>query len=282
VFAQATVAIGRANIGAGLRGEFWRTRRADGTDSRDERFLVPRGSIAYRATETITLRTSYQDGHRSPTINELYRDFRVGNTLTRANAGLGPERARGWEASALVAQPWIGARAAFFWTTMDDAIVNVTLDAGATIIRQRQNAGRVRARGLEVESDLRLADGVAITASCAVIDSTFTEGSDLVGLRVPQVPRMQASAGFRGTWPHLTAAVEWRFIGHQYDDDRNAFLLDRSSMADLKVAWRARRGFELFAALENAFDEEQDVGRTPIRTIGLPRTFRAGIRWALR
>jgi outer membrane receptor protein involved in Fe transport len=282
VFAQATVTVGRATIGAGLRGEFWRTRRADGSDARDEQFLVPRGSIAYRAAESVTLRASYQDGHRSPTINELYRDFRVGNTLTRANAALGPERARGWEASVLVTRPWIGARAAFFWTTMDDAIVNVTLDAGATILRQRQNAGRVRARGLEVESDLRLADGVAITANCAVIDSTFTEGSDLVGLRVPQVPRVQASAGFRGTWPRLTAAVEWRFIGHQYDDDRNAFLLDRSSMADLKAAWRAGRGLELFAALENAFDEEQDVGRTPIRTIGLPRTFRAGLRWALR
>jgi hypothetical protein len=38
------------------------------------------------------------------------------------------------------------------------------------------------------------------------------------------------------------------------------------------------RRVELFAAIENAFDEEQDVGRTPLRTIGLPRTSRAGIR----
>jgi outer membrane receptor protein involved in Fe transport len=282
VFAQATIVAGRATIGAGLRGEFWRSRRADGSDSRDERFLVPRASIAYRAAEYLALRASYQDGHRSPTINELYRDFRVGNTLTRANAALGPERAQGWEASALLTRPWIGARAAFFWTTLDDAIVNVTLGSGETILRQRQNAGRVRARGLEVESDLRLAAGIAITASCALIDSTFTEGSDLVGLRVPQVPRVGASAGFRGTWPRLAAAVEWRFIGHQYDDDRNAFLLDRSSMTDLKAAWRAGRGLELFAAVENAFDAEQDVGRTPIRTIGLPRTFRAGLRWSVR
>jgi len=103
-----------------------------------------------------------------------------------------------------------------------------------------------------------------------------------VGLRVPQVPRVQASAGFRGTWPRLLAAVEWRFIGHQFDDDRNAFALDRSSIADLKAAWRAGRGIEVFAAIENAFDEEQDVGRTPLRTIGLPRTFRVGIRWELR
>jgi hypothetical protein len=30
--------------------------------------------------------------------------------------------------------------------------------------------------------------------------------------------------------------------------------------------------------MENAFDEEQDVGRTPLRTIGVPRTFRSGVR----
>jgi outer membrane receptor protein involved in Fe transport len=282
LFAQATVPAGRATVGAGLRGEFWRSRRADGSDSRDQRFVVPRASVAFRANEYLSLRAAYQDGHRSPTINELYRPFRVGNVLTRANAALGPERSRGWEASALVIRPWMSARAAFFWTTLDDAIVNVTLESGSTIVRQRQNAGRIRARGLEIESDLRLGGGVAATAALAAIDSTFTHGSDLAGLRVPQVPRMQASAGFRGTWPRLTAAVEWRFIGRQYDDDRNAFVLDRSSVADLKAAWRAGRGFELFAAVENAFDEAQDVGRTPLRTIGLPRTLRAGLTWTRR
>jgi outer membrane receptor protein involved in Fe transport len=284
VFVQTTRHAGRVTAGAGLRGEIWTSRRADGSDVREESFFVPRVSIAYRAADALALRAAYQDGHRSPTINELYRDFRVGNVLTRANAALGPEQSRGWEASALVTRPWASARTAFFWTTLDDAIVNVTLESGATIVRQRQNAGRIRARGLEVESDVRVAPGVALTASCALIDSTFTRGAGLAGLRVPQVPRVQASAGFRGTWPSVTAALEWRFIGRQFDDDRNTpdLLLDRSSIADMKVAWRARRGVELFAAVENAFDEEQEVGRTPLVTIGLPRTFRAGVRWGLR
>jgi outer membrane receptor protein involved in Fe transport len=284
LFVQATRSAGRLTVGAGLRGEFWRSRRADGSDPRAASFLVPRASIAFRAADALALRAAYQDGHRSPTVNELYRDFRVGNVLTRANSALGPEQARGWEASALVTRPWIGARAAFFWTTLDDAIVNVTLQPGATIIRQRQNAGRIRARGLEIESDLRVAPAVAFTAACAIIGSTFTRGADLEGLRVPQVPRVQASVGFRGSWPRASAAVEWRVIGRQFDDDRNTpeFLLDRSSIADMKVAWRAARGVELFAAVENAFDEAQEVGRTPLVTLGLPRTFRAGVRWNLR
>jgi hypothetical protein len=34
----------------------------------------------------------------------------------------------------------------------------------------------------------------------------------------------------------------------------------------------------VFAAMENVLDDEQDVGRTPLRTIGLPRTTRVGVR----
>ncbi|HEV3486598.1 MAG TPA: TonB-dependent receptor, partial [Vicinamibacterales bacterium] len=150
------------------------------------------------------------------------------------------------------------------------------------ILRQRQNAGRIRAAGAELESDVRLTRHVGIGASLALIDSVFTEGADLVGLRVPQVPRVHASTGVRATSGALAASVEWRYISRQFDDDRNQFALEPSSMVDGRLGWRVRRGIELFAAVENVFDEEQDVGRTPLRTIGLPRTFRSGVRLGLR
>ena len=35
---------------------------------------------------------------------------------------------------------------------------------------------------------------------------------------------------------------------------------------------------QVYAAVENLLDTEYDVGRTPVRTIGWPRTFRAGVR----
>ena len=49
-------------------------------------------------------------------------------------------------------------------------------------------------------------------------------------------------------------------------------------MADARAGWVVKRGLELFGAVENLLDDEQDVGRTPLRTIGLPRTARAGVR----
>jgi len=105
----------------------------------------------------------------------------------------------------------------------------------------------------------------------------FTAGP-LDGLRVPQVPRAHHSLGARGSFGALRLSAEWRYIGPQFDDDRNAFELDRSSMVDARAGWMLRQGLELFAAVENVLDEEQDVGRTPLRTIGLPRTSRTGVR----
>jgi outer membrane receptor protein involved in Fe transport len=135
---------------------------------------------------------------------------------------------------------------------------------------------------MEIESDVRLTRTIAVTASAAAIDSVFTDGVDLEGLRVPQVPRLHASAGLRATWRPVALSADWRYISRQFDDDRNQFALEPSSVVDGRLAWKPRRGVELFVAVENAFDEEQDVGRTPLRTIGLPRTFRSGARIALR
>jgi outer membrane receptor protein involved in Fe transport len=273
----------RVTVSGGVRSEFWRSKPLDTAGEQTAAFLAPRAAVTFRATDRWSMRAALQSGYRTPTINELYRDFRVGNVLTRANAALEPERSLGVEGSALLTVRRLTARATAFWTRLDDAIVNVTIAPAANpILRQRQNAGRIRAAGAEFESDLRLSRILAVTASAAVIDSVFTEGVDLDGLRVPQVPRLHASGGLRATWAAVAVSADWRYISRQFDDDRNQLALEPSTAVDGRLAWRVRRGVELFAAVENAFDEEQDVGRTPLRTIGLPRTFRTGVRLGLQ
>ena len=162
-------------------------------------------------------------------------------------------------------------------------MVNVTIESTPTLIlRQRQNAGRIRAAGIELEGDIRAGRYISLTGAAAFIDSVFVEGAGLDGLRVPQVPRWQASAGIVGTWRRTSASLDWRFIGQQYDDDRNQFSLDECNIVNARIGWRPRSTIEIYAGLENVFDAEQDVGRTPIRTIGLPRTARVGMRWSTR
>jgi outer membrane receptor protein involved in Fe transport len=268
----------RLTLSAGARGEGWRTVRA-GASARTRVSVSPRASLAYQATGAVTLRAALQSGYRFPTLNELFRDFRVGAVVTTANPDLRPEHSLGLEGAALLRRGGFTARAAAFWARVDDAIVNVTLTSPPpAILRQRRNAARIAARGLEMEADLRATRAVTVTAALAWIDSTFGESPELDGRRVPQVPRLQASAGVRGAWRAVTLAAEWRHNGEQFEDDRNRFVLDPATMVDARAGVRVARGLEFFVAVENVFDEEQDVGRTPLRTIGMPRSARVGLR----
>ena len=263
------------DIGATTRVDVWQTT-LDATNQHT--FFSPRVWLT-TAPRSFRINVAVQSGSRGPTLNELYRPFRVGNTFTRANPLLKPEDVRGFEAGVSHSLGRSTVRVLGFWSRVDDAIVNVTLSSsGGVITRERQNAARIRARGAELELEARVSTAVALTASSAYTDSTFVRGP-LDGLRVPQVPSWHHAVGGRGVLGAARWSAEWRFIDEQFDDDRNQFPLDESSMLDARLGWMLTRKIEVFGAIENVLDEEQDVGRTPIRTIGLPRTSRVGMRF---
>lgn len=265
----------RGSIGGGLRAELWQSEL---DDVNRWIFVTPRVWATYAAAEGLSLRAAFQTADRGPTINELYRPFRVGSVITEANSQLRPESAIGFEAGALWQRPALTVRALGFWSRVSDAIVNVTLSAdGGLILRRRQNAARIRATGAELEVEWRPLPALALTATSAATGSVFAAGP-LEGLRVPQVPRFHHTLGVRGAAGALRFAADVRYIGRQFDDDRNEFALAGASIGDVRAGWQVRRGVEIFAAVENVLDSDLEVGRTPLRTLGLPRTSRAGVR----
>ena len=89
--------------------------------------------------------------------------------------------------------------------------------------------------------------------------------------------------GLTWTDPRLvTATVQARFSGEQFDDDVNEFVLGAYGVVDFQVSRAVTQGLVGFVAVENLFDKDYDTGRTPIRLIGWPRTIRVGMRVALR
>jgi outer membrane receptor protein involved in Fe transport len=101
---------------------------------------------------------------------------------------------------------------------------------------------------------------------------------------VPQVPAVQFGAGV--TWANpdlLTVAMQLRGSSNQFDDDLNSpeFELNPFTIVDLSIARQVVRTLQVFASVENLLDKDYDTGRTPLRTVGWPRTFRAGVRFAL-
>ncbi len=266
----------RVTVEGGIRGEHWTSDNLDApATDQSAGFIEPRVAASFRLTPDQTLRVSWLSGFRTPTMNELYRSFRVGNTLTQANADLGPEESWGPEIAYTFRRArWTG-RAIFYATTLSGAVYNRTLSSTPALITRVRSNGDARAIGSELELEYRLTPIVALTSSWALNDSTFTSG-ELDGKRVPQVPQVQGTVGIRAIAGRFAGSLDLRAIGAQFDDDRNDFKLAAGSLTDVRAGWRMTKNVELFGAIENLLDEELDTGKTPIRTIGAPRAARAG------
>ena len=252
--------------------------------NRSETFFSPRMAVLQKLSSHLSLTASGYRSFRAPTLNELYRSFRVGNIFTQANRDLRAERLTGGEAGAIITAlgDRLLVRGNFFWSEITRPIANVTIDVTPSLItRQRQNLGRTRSRGVEFEVTGRITDSFNVSGGYELTDATvvnFPSDSSLVGNDLPQVPKNQFTFQARYTKSFINTSVQGRFVGEQYDDDQNTFLLRRFFVIDAMVAHSLRPGIEIFAAAENLLNQRYDVGLTPILTQGPPILARAGLR----
>lgn len=255
---------------------------------RTESAFSPQASVLYRATGYLSLNASVYRAFRAPTLNELYRSFRVGDVLTLANEGLRAERLTGGEAGGQLNlfSNRLATRATIFWTEVVRAIANVTLRAQPGLItRQRQNLGRTRSRGVELETDAQLSSRWSVSGGYLFVSATvleFPANAALEGRELPQVARHHFTFQTRYSNPsYLTLALQARASSSQFDDDQNLFALDPFFTLDAFLSRRITSRLEAFVAAENIFNQRYTVGRTPVRTIGPPLLLRAGFRLRL-
>ncbi len=301
VFGQDFVRLGKWQFSVG--GRFDRWLEGDGFSNRipvigapalanftnrSETAFSPRVSAWRQFDGGISLGVSVYRAFRAPTLNELYRNFRVGNVVTNANAALAAERLTGGE----VGINWrslgelLTTRASFFWSDVGDPIANVTLSSTpALITRQRRNLGAIRARGLEVSASLRITNHWQANVEYLLTDSTvlrFSANPALEGLWLPQIPRNQfnfQTSYSKGKW---AAGVQGRFVGKQFDDDQNKLPLRKFFTLDAEASRSISSKITLFVAVQNATGTRYETGSTPVITLGPPVLARLGARWSLR
>jgi outer membrane receptor protein involved in Fe transport len=279
VYAQLRAPVGdRTTVVAGVRGDLWqRERDIDASDG----VLSPRVSASFRLSPQWALHAAASRSFRAPTLNERIRPFRAGNSVTLANLGLRPEELATLEGGVLFERSQGSVRATVFTGSLDDAVTNVTLSTTPELItRQRQNAGGLRATGLEAEGDWRVLPELTIGSTLAWTRSRFTDTEGLTGNDVPQVPRWAGDAWARWSGPvNSTLQAQLRWFGDQFEDDRNTLVLRGAALVDLSATAPVRAELGWYATIENLFDVDYDTGRTPTRTIGTPRTLRVGLRY---
>jgi outer membrane cobalamin receptor len=282
-YLQDTFPVGdRLTIVIGGHADRWHTQSQNLSYNRTLGSFNPRAAVAYRLADGIALRGSAYKGFRAPTLNELYRGFRAGNTQTNPNEALVPERLTGGEGGLLATRGAISARVTGFWNVLDDVITNVTLSSTPQLItKQRANADKMRTTGVEVETGVRLPLSVFVAFSGAIIDARYKGNTSLRGNRVPQVPAYNLALNVRYSHHAWLFSGQLRVTGMQFEDDLNAFRLRRATVFDVFGSRTLTGKLSAFVAVENVFDGEHDVGRTPILTIGLPRAARVGVRISL-
>lgn len=302
IFGEDIIRIGsKWTIVAGARWDDWSnldgssvristsTGLAAGTNFPDRKQTAfnPRLSILRAVHEHASIFVSGYRAFRAPTLNELYRSFRQGPVTTQANAFLRAERSSGAEAGTRLTafDNKLEARATAFWTDIVDPVTNVTLDPAT---RQRQNLGRTRSLGTELDAVFHLTSSLQISGGYQYTHATVAESvPTLIGLNVPEVPRHQFSWEARYWNPtRLLLSVQGRYSSLQYDDDLNSLPLKAYYVMDLFLGRALGHGVTAYVAAENVLNQRYLVTllpptppqSQPLRNLGPPILARVGVR----
>ena len=263
---------------------------------KDDTVVSPRAAALYRFTDRVSAWGSLAAGFRAPTLNELYRQFRVGALLTLANDQLGPERLTGGELGINVAATdALTIRSTWYHNRIEDPVANVTI---GTNLQQRQNLGETRVRGWQTDAEYQIDDAWRVSGAYLFNDAKVTENpgnQSLVGNFLPQVPRHRGSLQVMYADPRVASvALGVQMMGLQYDDDNNARGVPANgclpnsqscatpglpgfALVDFTASRDVGRNLEVFLGIQNLLDKEFYVQTNPT-TIGAPRLVHAGVR----
>jgi outer membrane receptor protein involved in Fe transport len=256
--------------------------------ARGQNSFDPRATVSYRINDDTVLYASGYRSFRAPTLNELYRSFRVGNVQTLANPYLVAEHFAGFETGVRISMLHnrLTVNGTFFWGYVTTPIENVTLTVvNGLILRQRDNLGKVQAPGFQIGANYRITDTVNFSAAYQFVDSTvisFPANPALVGNQVPLVPRSNVS--FQATWAaprRFFVALQGRAGSNEYDDDQNVLPLGSYFVLSGSVSHPLGKGINVFVAGENIANSSYEIARTPYVNLGQPILVRAGLRWQM-
>lgn len=314
LFAEGSIERGGVTLDLGARVDRWSIAAgrlverslAGGAALTDIRFpdrqgteATGRGGIAWRPVAGLTLRAAAYRGWRLPTLNELYRPFRVGADAVAANAALSPERLDGYEAGVTYAPTSrISLAATAFDNRLRGAIANVTAGQGpgvfpgvgfvapGGIFRVRRNLDAIRSRGIELDASWRIAPvGARLSYSHndARVESSGAAAA-LNGLRPAQTPRDQLSATVDAHARGATASLTVRHTARQFDDDQNSRSLAPATTLDAYLALPLTAALSVEARAENFADTCVEAGISGANIVerATPRTLWLGLRYRPR
>lgn len=252
-----------------------------------------RAGFALQASDAVKLRGAAYLGWRLPTLNELYRPFRVGADATAANELLSPERLKGTEVGIDVRASGLTFGLTIFVNRLNNAIANVTSGMGpgnfpgvgfvaaGGAYRQRQNLDGIESKGLDLDASYTTGN-LTVRAGYALVDAKIISSgvaAGLDGLRPAQVPRHFSNVGFSYDTESARINLNARYVGGQFEDDANLRRLNSAFTLDGGISCKLGQQFRIELRGENLFDArvEAAIGSDGVVERAGPRTIWAGV-----
>ncbi|MCB1122607.1 MAG: TonB-dependent receptor, partial [Verrucomicrobiae bacterium] len=212
-------------------------------------------------------------GFRAPTLNELYRPFRVRNDITESNSDLSNESSRGGELSLFYQDEANTFELTGFYYDMDDMVTNVFLHdnpgfdslcgfvpAGGSC-HQRLNVENSRVQGFEVAWMWVPGTDFEFLLNYTFSDTEFRKSSELPALEgdaFPLAPKNQLSTQL--VWhgsEELDVIAQLQYRDSHFDNAPNTRKIDDSVVVNLGAHYALQDSpWSFRLQLDNLLDEE--------------------------
>ncbi|MFN3989399.1 MAG: TonB-dependent receptor plug domain-containing protein [Erythrobacter sp.] len=224
-----------------------------------------------------TLRASYAEGFKVPSLFQLFSDF--------GNSQLGPETSQGWDAG--ITQSLLDGRmelsATYFERDSENLIIFIgCFGVTSPICNNRpfgtyDNVGRARASGAEFAVTLRPTDALSVQFTHGYVDArNRAVGTANFNRRLPRRPENSSSLLVDYRWPFgLETGFTLTNVSSAFENAANTLRLPGYTLGDIRAMLPIGRNLELTARIENLFDE---VYETALNFGQMPRAGYVGVR----
>lgn len=205
-------------------------------------------NAAYTLGTGTTLRASYAEGFKAPTLFQLYAPFLGTPTLQ-------PEEAESWDIGIeqRLFEDRLSASVTYFSrdTTNQIDFDNATFTYG--------NIALAHADGFEIGLEARPTEGLSISAAFTHVDSE-NRSPGFVGNDLARRPQNSASLSVDYRLPFgLSVGGTLLTVSDSFDNPANTVRLNGYTLASFRAEMPIGERLSVYARVENAFDEEYQV-----------------------
>lgn len=236
---------------------------------------VGAAAIAYTPNDGATiLRASYSEGFKAPGLYQLFADL-------YGSPDLQPEEAKSWEVGGEHSfGEVLSFSAVYFSRDTDNLVAFVPCSADPSrspcVFGFYANDGRVEAQGVELGAQLSVG-AITLSGNYSFLDADYaTPGDANFGNQLARRAQDTFNARASYTAPSgLMLSASLSVVGDSFNDAANTQFLKGSTLVDLRASYPLSDAIELYARVENLFDEQYEM----VLDYGtMPRMIFGGVR----